>query len=146
MRALMAAALMVSGMVSTTACGLMGASTPERSPEVLAQPIGQAVMGQCAVDGAPHTIRHTIQVTQPTRLDIRADIAQGEKMSAEFLVKDPSGMFVRQIISDPKHSSYNIGSIPAERGTWTVMVVCRQGASAYTMHVNDDRAIATTLR
>lgn len=150
MRALWMAAAVASGIASITACGteaaVRTAAGPAPAPQVLEQPIGEATRWQCGAAGAPHTVHHAIHVAEATRLELRVNVAESEHVSAEFLVKDPRGATLQRLFSDPTRASYSLGSVAAAPGTWEVVVVCHEGASAYVLHVDDDRALATTLR
>ncbi len=132
--------LLASGML-VVACGSSAANL-DRSPEYVEQPLGVAVDGRCNVAGDVHTVRHEIRVDRPGRLDIVAAVDK-EDLGAELLLKRPDGLFVRQLITKPNQSLYRFSNVPAERGTWQLVMVCRHGDSSYTLeaHVRQDVAI-----
>ena len=121
------------------AAGSIGcASAPQfvRSPGYMTQPVGRAVVGQCYVDGDVLTIRHAFQLDRPGQLAVRTDVKTGT-LNAEILIKDPSGAYVQHMVTSPAQRSYAM-NLPAGRGAWEVVVVCRRGTASYTVEAKLD--------
>lgn len=111
-----------------------------RSPGYMDQPVDQLVVGQCHVDPEIHTIRHAIQLDRPGLLSVKAAVDDGA-LNAEILLRDPSGLFVQQIVTSPDKANYAM-NVPVERGTWEVVVVCRKGTARYSMQANFRQPVA----
>jgi len=130
-------------VASTWILGAMGCATASpiaRSPEYVEQPMEQVVAGQCHVEDDIHTIRHAIRIDQPGQLGITAAVDEGA-LNAEILLREPSGLFVRQIVTSPARGAYTM-NVQAERGTYEVVVVCRKGTARYSMKAHYRAPIA----
>lgn len=123
--------VVVAAMMAAGSWGCAAGQSYVRSPGYMPQPVGRAVIGQCAVEDDAHTIRHAVNIQHPGQLAITTDVKTGV-LNGEILLKSPSGQYVQHLVTTPGQRSYTM-NLPAERGTWEIVVVCRRGVASYAM-------------
>jgi|GEM_PF-2697271 len=123
--------MVVAAMMVAGSWGCAAGPQVTRSPGFMPQPTGRAVTAQCFVEEDAHTIRHAVTLQRPGQLEVTADVKTGA-LNGEILIKSPSGQYVQHLVASASQRSYTM-TLPAERGTWEIIVVCRRGAASYAM-------------